>query len=121
MSRKTLKERVDESLKKAQEAQNDYDLLLAQYNEKEEKARTKRIIDRGRIVEEALPEIITLTKTQFNSFVEKVMSSHYALKLLAELNAENEIPAAPMDGDNTAQSGGTGGNAHGGNGAGRQA
>jgi hypothetical protein len=105
--RKTLKERVDESLLEMQEYQKRHDLLLAQYNEQEEKARNRRFADRGKVVEKALPELAALTKKQFDAYVEKVMQSDEARLILMELCEETETPAAPMGGANTGQSGGT--------------
>jgi hypothetical protein len=93
--RKTLKQKIDESLLEMNELQKKHDELLVKYNAEEQKKRTHRMCKRGGYVEKHLPELITLTDKQFYTYVEKVMQSNYAVKLLAELNAESEAPAAP--------------------------
>ena len=107
MARKTTKQQLDEALASLQQAQNAYDLKLAEYNVQEEKAQTKRSIERGKFAEIALPELAALTKKQFEIYVEKVMQTDEARLILMELCTENEKPAAPMDGANTGQSDGT--------------
>ncbi|MCL1852818.1 MAG: hypothetical protein FWF88_07280 [Peptococcaceae bacterium] len=107
MARKTLKERVDESLLEMQEYQKRHDLLMAQYNEQEEKAKSRRFAERGKVAEKALPELAALTKNQFATYVEKVMQTDEARIILMELCEETQTLTAPMGGDTTGQSGGT--------------
>ena len=104
--RKTLKEKIEESLLEMQEHQKRHDLLLAQYNEQEEKARTHRLCKRGGDVEKQLPELKTLTDKQFYTYVEKVMQTPFASRILAELAAVGEVIAEATPTDNTAQGGG---------------
>lgn len=103
--RKTLKQKIDESLLEIQEAQKRHDLLMEQYTAQEEKARTHRLCKRGGYVEKYLPELITLTDKQFYTYVEKAMLSNFSRRILAELNTENEIPTDPQGGDTSAQNG----------------
>ena len=105
MARKTTKQQLDEALVALTQAQNAYDLKLAEYNVQEEKAQTKRSIERGKIAEIALPELAALTKKQFEIYVEKVMQTDEARRILMELCAVSEKPAVPISGANTVQSG----------------
>jgi len=105
MARKTLKERIDESLLEKQEAEKRYNLLLSQFNEQEEKAKNRRIAERGKVIESAIPEVAALTKQQFGTFIEKVLLTPHTRRILAELNAEGEAPTTPTGGDNKPQNG----------------
>jgi len=105
--KKTLKQRIDDNLIEMEQLQKLQSDLLAQFKEQERKARTHRLCKRGGLMEKAMPELITLTDKQFDTFMEKVVLTHYGRKILAELTAENEAPADPQDGNNTAQEGGT--------------
>jgi hypothetical protein len=101
--RKTLKQKNDDSILEMNELQKKHDLLLKRYNEQEQKARTHRLCKRGGYVEKHLPELIPLTDKQFYAFVEKVMQSHFARKVLAELTAENADTAEPQNGSSAVQ------------------
>ena len=103
--RKTLQQRIDESLREKQEAEKRYNLLLSQFNEQEEKAKNRRIAERGKEVETAIPEVVTLTKQQFGTFIEKVLLTPHTRRILAELYAEGEAPTTPPNGDNKPQGG----------------
>lgn len=103
--RKTLKQKIDESLSEITEMQKKHDALLKQFKEQEDKARTHRLCRRGGYVEKHIPELIPLTDKQFYTFVEKTMESQFSKKILAELTAENEPSAESTSGNTTAQNG----------------
>ncbi len=103
--RKTLKQKIDENLAEMAELKKEHDELMTKYNAEEQKKRTHRMCRRGGYVEKHLPELITLTDKQFYTYVEKVMQTSYAVKLLAELNAEGEAPTAPQTAVTDAQGG----------------
>ena len=107
MARKSLKERIDDSLLEMQEHQKRHDALLAQYNAQEEKARTHRLCKHGGYVEKHLLELKTLTDKQFYTYVEKVMQTPFATRILAELAAVGVIIAEATPANNTVQGGGT--------------
>ena len=89
-AKKPLKEQLEETYKAMMEAQNAYNLKLAEFNEQEEKAQTRRSIERGKQTEAALPELATLTKAQFDTYMKKVMLTDYARLALMEICEENE-------------------------------
>ena len=101
--RKTLKQKVDDSLLEMQQAQKQYEQILAQFNAQEEKLRNRRIAERGIIVEKALPEVVALSKKQFDVFVEKVMLTPHARRIIAELSAEIETSAVSTNGNAAGQ------------------
>jgi hypothetical protein len=101
--RKTLKQRIDESLLEIQQHQKRHDALLAQFKEKEEKARVHRFCKRGGYVEKYIPELKTLTEKQFYTYVEKVMQTPFANRILAELSADNETSVEPISANTAAQ------------------
>jgi hypothetical protein len=103
--RKTLKQKIDESLLEMNELQKKHDELLAKYNAEEQKKRTHRLCKRGGYVEKYLPEIIGLTDKQFYTYVEKVMLTDDARLILMAISEEAEAPAAPQTNVTTAQGG----------------
>ena len=105
--RKTLKQKVDDSLLEMQQAQKQYEQILAQFNAQEEKVRNKRIAERGIIIEKALPEVVALSKKQFDVFLEKVMLTPHARRIIAELSAEVEASAVSTNGNVVGQNSGT--------------
>ena len=107
MSRKTLKERIDESLSIMEKHQKAHDLLMAQFNEREEKDRVHRCCKRGGYVEKYIPELKTLSDKQFYSYVEKVMMTDDARLILMEISEEIERPDEPKKDDTTGQDSGT--------------
>ena|GEM_PF-530430 len=106
MSRKTLQQRIDESLSIIEKQQKAHDLLMAQFNEKEEKDRVHRFCKRGGYVEKYIPELKTLTDKQFYSYVEKVMMTDDAKLILMEISEEAETPDEPKKDDTTGQDSG---------------
>ena len=70
MARKTLQQRIDESLSVMEKHQKAHDLLMAQFNEREEKDRVHRFCRRGGYIEKELPELKTLTDKKFYTYVE---------------------------------------------------
>ena len=98
---KTKLEKIDgikdviEQLKKRQR------LLLQQHNAQERKDRNHRLCRRGGIVEKLLPDLITLTDEQFDTFVEKTLLSGHAERILKGLTGQERervlsIPAEPV-------------------------
>jgi len=107
MARKNLEQRINESLSKMAEHQKAHDLLMAQFNQKEEKDRVHRFCKRGGYAEKHLPELKTLTDAQFYTYFEKVMQTDEARLILMELCEENQKPAEPKADADTPQDGGT--------------
>jgi hypothetical protein len=92
---KTLEQKIADAELRKKQAQNDYDLLMAQYSEREKKARNERIYRRGDSIEKALPEIIPLTQRQFDKFIERALATDFTRRKIKEILAEAETPAEP--------------------------
>jgi hypothetical protein len=80
--------------------------LLQKNKERERKARTKRLIERGAIVESIIGGMDELTGEQFQRLIESVMNTDQARRILAESKrhdsgrpAPKPTAAKPSDGD----------------------
>jgi hypothetical protein len=62
--------------------------LMQQQKADERKARTKRLIERGAILESFIPNPENLTNEQIKTFLEKTVTSDYARRALASVTAE---------------------------------
>ena len=92
MARKTTTEKrvsVEEQIKQLEKQRN---TLLQKEKAEERKMRTHRLCKRGGIVEKLLPDLVTLTDTQFDIFVEKVLLTAHTKRILKEL----ATPLAPV-------------------------
>ena len=70
-----IDEQVQNVRDKIQELQNKEKRLLNQQKEADRKARTKRLIERGAILESILPNSIELTNEQFKVLIEEMVAS----------------------------------------------
>lgn len=102
--KKTLSQKIEDGLQEMAELKKRQDALLAQFNEQERKARTHRLCKRGGLVEKLLPELITLTDKQFDTFVEKALLTEYTRRIIKDLSAE-PVPtiSAPQAKEETPQ------------------
>jgi hypothetical protein len=70
-----IDEQVQSVRDKIQELQSREKRLLNQQKEAERKARTKRLIERGAMMESILPSSIELTNDQFKALIEELLAS----------------------------------------------
>jgi hypothetical protein len=70
-----IDEQVQSVRDKIQELQNREKQLLNQQREADRKARTKRLIERGAIMESVLPNSIALTNDQFKALLEEMVAN----------------------------------------------
>jgi hypothetical protein len=101
--RKTLDQRIEANKLAIENLQKEQAVLLAEYDKREEAAKKDRIYTRGEQVETALPEIIPLTKTQFDKFIERVLLTEYTRREIKKIIAEDAPPATPKPADTAAQ------------------
>ena len=64
-------------------------LLKQQHNKQERKDRTHRLCRRGGLWESLVPDTISLTDEQFQTFLEKTIMTKYARDVLSNLMAQN--------------------------------
>jgi len=93
---KTRLEKIASIGGEIEQLKNRQKLLLQQHNTQERKARTHRLCKRGGIVEKLLPGLAALTDSQFDTFVEQVMLSGYAEKVLSGLAERSGKAAADV-------------------------
>ncbi len=60
-------------------------VILQQHKAEERKARTKRLIERGAILESMIDEATALTNEQVKFFLEKTIRTEFAKRVRAEL------------------------------------
>ena len=58
---------------------------MQKHKAEERKARTKRLCSRMGLIEKMLPETVTLTDEQFQTFLEKAVANDYGRRTLAKL------------------------------------
>jgi hypothetical protein len=91
---KTAAEKIAEAQEKIAQYENQVKKIKQQQKEADRKARTKRLIERGAILESLVIGADALTNDQIKAFLEKTVQSDYARRALANLTAQ--------DGKNTA-------------------
>jgi hypothetical protein len=102
--RKTLEQKIEANKQEMEKLQAAQDLLIAEFEKKEEQAKLERLYKRGDHVEKHLPELIKLTEKQFYTFVEKTLLTPHTRRILDELTVVNAPPpAAPKASDSTVQ------------------
>ena len=97
---KTTSERIEGLNEQIRQLENHRKKLVQEHKEQARRARTKRLIERGAILESLIDEAGTLTNDQIKTFLKKVLQTADAKKALANLKAPKaEKPAekeAPM-------------------------
>jgi len=81
MSKNTI-ERIETLQEKIQQLENQKKQLIQQQKELDRKARTRRLIERGAILESLISGADTFTNEQIKAFLEKTIRSDSARKLL---------------------------------------
>ncbi len=90
-------EKIASVQEQIRQLENQKKRLLQEQKEQERKARTKRLIERGAMLESMIADAPALTNEQIKAFLEKTVKTDYAHRALANLNASNSA-AAPQTG-----------------------
>ena len=85
---KTILEKIEQTKIEIQQHENELKRLQQLKKETDRKARTKRLIERGAIMESMIPDADVLTNEQIKTFLEKTITSSYAVKILTEFSAQ---------------------------------
>ena len=93
-STKTTGERIDTLQEKIQQLENQKKQLLQKQKADERKARTKRLIERGAILESLISDAGSFSNEQIKAFLEKTVQSDFAKKIFAEITTQDGIIAA---------------------------
>jgi len=91
---RTTSERISNIETEIQQLENQRKKLLQQQKETDRKARTKRLIERGAILESLISDAPTFTNDQIKSFLEKTVQSDYARKILNGITKQGGEAAA---------------------------
>jgi len=92
--RKTTEQRIMDTELEIEQLINYKKELLQQQKEEERKARTKRLCERAGYLESILPNTVSLTKEQFQTFLDKTLLTEFARKTLASIGAAQATPTA---------------------------
>jgi len=97
---RTTVEKIEGIQAQIQQLENERKRLMQQKKEQERKDRTKRLIERGAILESLIPGAAEYTNEQIKAFLEKTVGSDSARKILASIASQGDVlnasvPSAP--------------------------
>ena len=92
-STKTTTERIDTLQEKISQLENEKKRLLNLQKQADRKARTKRLIERGAILESLISGADTFTNDQIKAFLEKTIATEPARKILDGLVVQGKEAA----------------------------
>jgi len=84
MAKRTLEEQIQAARDKIKNEQNHLNDLLKEHKDKERKIRTKRLIDRGAILESLIDGAAELTNDQIAELIKTALGSSNNEKIVAE-------------------------------------
>ena len=73
-------EQIELVQEKIRQLKNRQKVLLKKKSDAERKARTRRLIERGAILENVFPEVVPMTNEQVKAFLEKIRRSDAGAK-----------------------------------------
>lgn len=91
---KTREDRIESVQEQIRQLENQRKRLMQEQKEQVRRARTKRLIERGAILESLIPDADAFTNEQIKAFLEKTIQTESARKALANLTAAQGEPAA---------------------------
>ncbi len=90
---KNTTKKIEDLKGKIQQLENQKKQLLQKQKANERKARTKRLIERGAILESLISSAANLTNDQIKSFLEKTVTTDYARKILDGFTVQEDETA----------------------------
>lgn len=96
MPRKTTTEKIEKVSETIERLENERKRLINQQKEQERKARTKRLIERGAILESMIYRAETLTNDEIKVFLSKTITSDFALRQMEQIKLRINT-TAPVD------------------------
>jgi butyrate kinase len=94
---KTKLDRATELEEQIQQMQNRRKLLLQQHKEDERKKRTHRICKRGALLENILPETLTLTDEQIKELLETTLLTKFTRDKLIAIKAKEAVSTKTIE------------------------
>lgn len=92
---KTKAEKIADIELQMTQLENQRKKLIQEQKAQERKDRTKRLCKRMGLFESMLPESISLTDEQFQTFLEKAVANEYGRRILNGLTAQNTATVMP--------------------------
>lgn len=90
---KNTTQKIEDLKEKIQQLENQKKQLLQKQKEADRKARTRRLIERGAILESIVPGADNFTNDQIKAFLEKTVTTDCARKILDSLTAQKDETA----------------------------
>ena len=87
---KTRLEKIEGIKTQIAQLENERKRLMNAQKEADRKARTKRLIERGAILESLVPNADNFTNEQIKAFLEKTVTSDFAKRILDEITAQKK-------------------------------
>jgi len=91
---KTKNEKITSIEEQIRQLENQRKKLLQSQREQERKDRTRRLCQRGGLLESMLPGTIPLSDEQFKSFLEKTVANDFGRRTLEKLAAQGSGASA---------------------------
>ena len=93
----TKTDKIEKLDVRIQQLLNEKKRLLNQHKEAERKARTKRLIERGALLESMISNLDEFCNEQIKRFLEKTLRTEYAHKIFNEVKVWNPITQNVVD------------------------
>ena len=87
--RKTLNEQIEDTRAKMKQEENRLKQYLQKKKDEERKARTKRLIERGAILESLIDGAETHTNEEIQTLIQKIFATPYAKQMLTAFTTGN--------------------------------
>lgn len=94
-TKKSLNERIEETKERITQYENQMKLLMQKQKDEERKARTKRLIERGAILESLIDGAAALTNEQVKTILTAALNSDAALETLISMQEPQVVEPAP--------------------------
>jgi len=101
---KTTAEKIANKDERIQQLMNEKKQLIQKQKADERRTRTSRLCRRHGLLEKYLPDLITITDEQFETFVKKAINNNYGRDALAEIVDKADKTAEPQTAETAAQS-----------------
>ncbi len=85
---RTLDEKIRIAQDRARQQENHIKALIQRKKEQERKARTRRLIERGAMLENRIAGAAELTNDQIGVFLNKTLLTQFSKRILAEMTAQ---------------------------------
>ena len=89
MARKTTAERLADIRERKTQIKNEEKLLIQKHKTEERKVRTRRLIERGAILESLIEDAAEFTNDQIAEILKRTVGSSYGVKIIADVKSKS--------------------------------